>query len=118
MRRFPTIVGRHRHRHFAEALAAMPFVADPHAQVRRTMNCVEVVDVDVADDLRVVFVRSMTRDASLPVSPYASFPPPAEGAVQGCAGNVVGPSDLSHRSRPARKPPRRGSRPEKHSAPS
>ena len=49
----PTIVERHRQCLFAEALAAVPFVADPHAEVRRAVNCVDVMDVDIADDLRI-----------------------------------------------------------------
>jgi hypothetical protein len=64
------LVERYRQRLFAEALAAMPFVADPDAEVRRAMYCVDVMDVDIADDLRIdaLAYREQTRDASLPVS--------------------------------------------------
>jgi hypothetical protein len=34
-------------------LAAILFVSDPHAKVRRAMNRADVMDVDVADDLRI-----------------------------------------------------------------
>ena len=93
----PTIVERHRQRLFAKALAAVPFVADPHAEVRRAMNGVDVVDVDIADDLRVSalayrehdprrIAAGLTRGDDVP----EVYRP--EGAVESCGGNVVRPA--------------------------
>ena len=93
----PTIVERHRQCLFAEALAAMPFVADPHAEVRRAMNCVDVMDVDIADDLRIDALAYRQHDPRRVAAGFTrgdDFPKVCrpEGAVESCGGNVVRPA--------------------------
>ena len=71
------------------------------------MNGVNVVDVDIADDLRVRRWRiaSMTRDASPPVSHEAmtSLRFTGRKAPSSLAAAMSSPSNTSHRSHPVRK---------------
>ena len=75
-------------------MAAMSFVADPHAEVRRAMNGVDVVDVDIADDLRVRALADREHDprriaAGLTRGDDVPEVYRPEGAVESCGGNVV-----------------------------